>query len=250
MKLKDQVAIVTGGAGGLGTGICDTLAEEGANVAIVVNKNVKGGRALAENIEKKYGKIPIVIQADVSVSSEVRAAVAQVYERWGEINILVNNAGIASVSKLEHISEEEWDHVINVNLKGHFLCSQAVIPHLKKKKCGKIINMGSLNAKNGGIITGGVYASSKGAIHSFTFALAKELAPYGICVNAVAPGPIDTEMIRAYPADKVNRMLENIPLKRIGKVKEVAKTIAFLASRDADHITGEVIDINGGSWTD
>ena len=249
MKLKDQVAIVTGGAGGLGAGICETLAGEGADVAIVVNKNIKGGRALAGDIEKKYGKLPIVIQADVSVSSEVREAVAQVHDRWGKIDILVNNAGIATVSKIEHISEEEWDHVINVNLKGHFLFSQAVIPHLKKKG-GKIINMGSLNAKNGGIITGGVYASSKGAIHSFTFALAKELAPYGICVNAVAPGPIDTEMIRAYPAEKVNRMLENIPLKRIGKVSEVAKTIAFLASRDADYITGEVIDINGGSWTD
>ena len=250
MRLKDQVAIVTGGAGGLGAGICDSLAEEGANVVIAVNQNVQGGRALSESIEQKYGKIPLVIKADVSVSSEVKAMVAQVYDRWGKINVLVNNAGIASVSRIEHISEEEWDRVIGVNLKGHFLCSQAVIPYLKEQKHSKIINMGSLNAKNGGIITGGVYASSKGAIHSFTFALAKELAPYGICVNAVAPGPIDTEMIRAYPAEKVSKMLENIPLKRIGKVKEVARTIVFLASRDANYITGEVIDINGGAWTD
>ncbi len=110
--------------------------------------------------------------------------------------------------------------------------------------------MGSLNAKNGGTIAGGAYASSKGAIHSFTFALAKELAHYGICVNAVAPGPIDTDMIGAYPVDKVRAMVEHIPLKRMGSVNEVAKTIVFLASHDADYIIGEVIDINGGLWTD
>jgi len=110
--------------------------------------------------------------------------------------------------------------------------------------------MGSLNAKNGGIITGGVYASSKGAVYSFPFALAKELTTYGICVNAVTPGPVDMEMIRAFSAEKVSRMLENIPMKRTGKMKEVARTIVFLSYRDADYIIGEVIDINGGSWID
>jgi NAD(P)-dependent dehydrogenase (short-subunit alcohol dehydrogenase family) len=176
--------------------------------------------------------------------------VSEVADRWGRIDILVNNAGISTVSRIEHMSETEWDHVLGVNLKGHFLCSQAVIPFLKEQQHGKIINMGSLNAKNGGVITGGAYASSKGAVHSFTFALSKELAPYGICVNAVAPGPIDTDMIRAYPEEKMRSLLGNIPLKRLGSVDEVAKTIVFLASRDADYITGEVIDINGGSWTD
>ena len=250
MRLRDRVAIVTGGAGGIGEGICRAFAEEGANVAIGVNQNEEKGRALAASIEKTYGHAALAIKADVSNAGEVNAMVSEVNARWGKIDILVNNAGIATVSRIEHMSEAEWDHVIQVNLKGHFLCSQAVIPFLKKQKHGKIINMGSLNAKNGGTITGGAYASSKGAIHSFTFALAKELAPYGICVNAVAPGPIDTEMISALPRDKVRAMVEHIPLKRMGSASEVAKTIVFLASADADYIIGEVIDINGGLWTD
>ena len=121
---------------------------------------------------------------------------------------------------------------------------------MRQQRFGKIINMGSLVAKNGGIISGGVYATSKGAIHSFTYVLAKELAPYGITVNAVAPGPINTEMIKRMPDEKVKIMIANIPLRRFGHVSEVAGTIVFLASSAADYITGEVIDINGGAYTD
>jgi 3-oxoacyl-[acyl-carrier protein] reductase len=251
MRLLDRVAIVTGGAGGLGTGICTALAEEGARVAIVVNSNVEGGHRLAEDIEKKCQRETLVIKADVCRSQEVKDMVEAVYRRWQKIDILVNNAGITSAKKIEEISEEEWDRVIEVNLKGHFLCAKQVIPYMKKQGSGKIINMGSLIGKNGGIISGGVYGTSKGAIHSFTFTLAKELAPYGINVNAVAPGPIYTEMIRAMPPDRVKHMIENvIPLRRFGKTEEVGKTIAFLASNDADFITGEVVDINGGAYTD
>ena len=174
MRLNDRVAIVTGGTGGIGTGICRAFAEEGANVAIVDQKNIDSGRTLAANIEKTHGRAALSIKADVSNISEVRAMVSEVAARWGKIDILVNNAGISTVSRIEHMDEAEWDHVIKVNLKSHFLCSQAVIPFLKQQKHGKIINMGSLNAKNGGVITGGAYASSKGAVHSFTFALSKE----------------------------------------------------------------------------
>ena len=251
MRLLDRVAIVTGGAGGLGTGICMAMAEDGAKVAIVVNSNLAGGHRLAADIQKIYGTETMVIKADVSRSQEVRDMVEAVYRRWSKIDILVNNAGLTSLKKIEEISEEEWDHVIEVNVKGHFLCAQNVIPYMKKQGSGKIINMGSLIGKNGGIISGGVYGTSKGAIHSFTFALAKELAPFGIHVNAVAPGPIYTEMTKNMPPEKVKHMIENIiPLKRFGTTKEVGKTIAFLASSDADFITGEVIDINGGAYTD
>jgi 3-oxoacyl-[acyl-carrier protein] reductase len=250
MRLKDKVAIVTGGAGGIGTGICSAFAQEGAKVAIVDQKNTETGYALAAKIEEKYGRPVVFIKTDVTNISDVQAMVHAVADQYGRIDILVNNAGISTVSKIEHMSEEEWDRVIDVNLKGHFLCSQAVIPFLKKQPHSRIVNMGSLNAKNGGVITGGAYASSKGAVHSFTFALSKELSAYGINVNAVAPGPIDTDMIRAYPEEKVSSMSAHIPLKRLGSVKEVAKTIVFLASRDAEYITGEVIDINGGVWTD
>ena len=250
MRLRDRVAIVTGGAGGLGAGICRALAEEGGRVAIVVNKNLEGGKALAKEIETGQGTKSLVIRADVSNANDVKKMVQTVYQEWERIDILVNNAGVTTLKKIEEISETEWDHVLNVNLKGHFLCAQNVIPYMKSQCYGKIINMGSLIGKNGGIISGGAYAASKGAIHSFTFALAKELAPYGISVNAVAPGPIYTEMIRQMPPEKVKAMIDNIPLKRFGQVDEVAKTIVFLASDDANYITGEVIDINGGLYTD
>lgn len=251
MRLLNKVAIVTGGAGGLGKGICMALAEEGAKVAIIVNKNLEGGYQLAKDIWEKHQTETLVVKANVTSAQEVKEMVDTVYRRWGRIDILVNNAGITTLKKIEEINEEEWDHVIEVNVKGHFLCAQNVIPYMKRQGYGKIINMGSLIGKNGGIISGGVYATSKGAIHSFTFALAKELAPYGIQVNAVAPGPIYTEMTRSMPAEKIKNMIENIiPLKRFGRAEEVGKTIVFLASNDADYITGEVIDINGGAYTD
>jgi 3-oxoacyl-[acyl-carrier protein] reductase len=249
-RLQDQVAIVTGAAGGLGAGICTALANEGARVAIVVNKNLDGGHRLAKSIEAEHGTVTLVVKADVSNAMEVKEMIDLVHDQWGKIDLLVNNAGITSLKKIEDISEEEWGHVIDVNLKGHFLCAKYVIPHMKQQRSGKIINMGSLVAKNGGIISGGVYATSKGAIHSFTYVLAKELAPYGITVNAVAPGPIYTEMIKSMTKEKVKVMIDNIPLRRFGEVSEVAGTIVFLASSDADYLTGEVIDINGGAYTD
>lgn len=249
-RLADKVAIVTGGAGGLGQSICQSLAEEGANVAIVVNKNVEGGNLLAQTIEQLYNKRPLVLKADVSSSTEVKAMVNDVYNNWGRIDILVNNAGINNLQKIEDIKEEDWDHVMNVNVKGHFLCAQNVIPYMKRNGWGRIINMGSLVGKNGGIISGGVYGTSKGAIHSFTFVLAKELAQYGITVNAVAPGPVATEMTKGMPKDKVQHMIANIPLRRFCRADEVGKAICFLVSEDAAYITGEVLDINGGAYTD
>ncbi len=251
MRLWDRVAIVTGGAGGLGKGICTTLAEEGAKVAVIVNSNLEGGERLAAEINSRYRTETLVWKADVSKPQEVKGMVEAVIRKWNKIDILVNNAGITSLKKIEEISEEEWDHVVNINVKGHFLCAKHVIPHMKKAGRGKIINMGSLIGKNGGVISGGVYGTTKGAIHSFTFVLAKELAPYGINVNAVAPGPIYTEMTKNMPQEKIDYMIQNIiPLKRFGKPEEVGKAVAFLASSDSDFITGEVIDINGGAYTD
>ena len=249
-RLLDRVAMVTGGAGGLGSAICRALAQEGARIAILVNQNLTGGQRLASELKDSYGVEAEAIKADVSQGDQVRAAVAAVRKRWDRLDILVNNAGITTPSKIEEISEEEWDRVVAVNLKGHFLCAQSAIPHLKGSPCGRIINMGSLVAKNGGIISGGVYATTKGAIHSFTYVLAKELAPHRITVNAVAPGPINTEMIQAMPEDKVKLMIDNIPLRRLGRVEEVGQTVAFLASDQAAYITGEVLDINGGAYTD
>jgi NAD(P)-dependent dehydrogenase (short-subunit alcohol dehydrogenase family) len=179
------------------------LAEEGASVAIVVNSNLEGGKRLAEEIKENYKTDTLVLKADVSCRSEVQNMVKVVVDQWNKIDSLINNAGIGNVKKIEEIGEEEWDHVMGINVKRHYLCAHFVIPHMEKLGYGKIINMGSLVAKNGGIISGGAYAASKGAIHSLTFALAKELAPYRINVNAVAPGPIETEMVMSMPRKRL-----------------------------------------------
>jgi 3-oxoacyl-[acyl-carrier protein] reductase len=252
MRLSEKIAIVTGGAGGLGRAICKTFAGGGATVAIVVHSNLEGGLQLSAEIEKKWGKKPLLLKADVSDSRQVREMVDTVYHQWGRIDILVNNAGVLILERVETISEEEWDRVIEVNLKGCFLCAKSVIPYMKRQNNGKIINIGSMTAKNGGTISGAVYSASKGAVHSLTFALAKELTPYHITVNAVAPGPVQTEMLQKanIPAEQITNWKNSIPLKRFAQAEDVAKAVLFLASADANYITGEIIDINGGAHTD
>jgi len=248
--LKDKVAIVTGASGGLGAGIALGLAREGAKVAVVVNSNLEGGQKVVDQIQAEGLAEPLLLKAQVRSKEEVDAMVQAVVEKWGTVHVLMNNAGVTSPDRLSTIGEGEWDRVMGTNMKGSLFCAQAVIPYMKAQGWGRIINMGSLTGKNGGFISGGVYIASKGAIHSFTYALAKELAPFGITVNAVAPGPIDTEMIRKMPKDKVENMLNFIPLHRVGKPEEVAGAVAFLASESAAFITGEILDINGGAYTD
>ena len=248
--LENKIAIVTGASGGLGAGIALGLAREGAKVAIVVNNNMASGEALAQKMVEEKLPQPIVLKAQVADKAQVDEMVRRVVEKWGTVHILMNNAGVTSPQRLSTIDEAEWDRVMNINAKGTLYCSQAVIPYMKQQKWGRIINMGSLTGKNGGFISGGVYIASKGAIHSFTFALAKELAPYNITVNAVAPGPISTDMIAKMPPEKVSAMLDFIPLHRLGTPMEVAGAVNFLASDSAAFITGEVIDINGGAYTD
>ena len=250
MLLENKIALVTGGSGGLGSAICVALAKEGAKVALTVNHNLAKGEAIAKHIRELGFGEAMVLRGQVDNSADVKAIVDAVTDRWGTVDILVNNAGITSPHNVSTISEAEWDKVMCVNVKGHFLFSQAVIPFMKEKGEGRIINMGSLTAKNGGYISGGVYIASKGAIHSLTYAMAKELAPYHITVNAVAPGPIWTDMIEKMPEDAVLEMVERIPLHRVGRPEEVAHAVVFLASPLAGFITGEVLDINGGAHTD
>jgi 3-oxoacyl-[acyl-carrier protein] reductase len=200
---------------------------------------------------QEMGHKSIAIQMSVANAREVNASVQRVLREYGRIDILVNNAGICQVvPSVEEIKEEDWDRVLAVNLKGVFLCAKAVMGIMKKQKAGKIINMGSLAGKVGGIATGAHYAASKAAVMCLTKSLAKELGPYGVHVNAIAPGVIETDMTQMITGGDWQAYLSTIPLGRIGVVDEVAKVALFLASDEASYLTGEIIDVNGGQFMD
>jgi len=248
MQLKEKVAIVTGGAQGIGRVICYTLAEDGANV-VICDINEKAAQATAKGMKyKNLSAIPV--KTDVSCASEVNQMVKDVLDTFGRIDILVNNAGICFLTPLEKISEEEWDRVMDVNLKGTFLCSQAVLRVMMTQKSGKIVNITSIAGKVGGILTGAHYSASKAGVICLTKSLALRLAPYGINVNAVAAGPLKSQMTDTFPPDKRAKLAQSIPLGGFGKPEDMANAVLFLVSDKAKYITGEILDVNGGLLMD
>lgn len=247
MLLKNKVSVVTGGCGGIGEIIALTLAKEGSKVVIVDN-NIEKGHEIAEKIEN-MGQEALVIKENISDEIQVHNMKEKVLDKFNTIDILVNCAGILTFSSVEETSVEEWDKVLDVNLKGTFLCSQAVIDIMKEKKSGKIVNISSCAAKNWAGRGSVAYAVSKAGVSNFTIYLAKELAEYGINVNAIAPGPTQTKMTtsESYGRDALEKVARNIiPLRRPGKPEDIAKAVLFLASNMADYITGEILDVNGG----
>ena len=248
MKLKDRVAIVTGAARGIGKAVALTLIREGAKVALV-DVERKRLEALKEDIEKKGGQAAAFV-CDITKSSEVLAMVQQALANFGRIDILVNNAGIIRRGTIETVTEEDWDQVIAVNLKGTFNCSKAVVETMKKQRYGKIINVSSIAGKMGDITSAPGYGPSKAGIDALTKTLARQLAPYGINVNGVAPHAIETEMSAQWSEERRNEIIASIPLGRLGKPEDVAEAVLFLASDQASFITGEILDVNGGAWMD
>ncbi|TET27331.1 SDR family oxidoreductase [Candidatus Aerophobetes bacterium] len=248
MRLKDKVAVVTGGGRGLGRSICLALAREGSSV-VVSDIDVQSAKKVACEV-KEIGSEALAIRTDVTSGKEVDALMEAAAEDSGRVDILVNNAGICWVGKVEEMSEQDWDRVMAVNLKGTFLCSKAVIKFMKGKGWGRIVNMASAAGKTGGLLVGANYSVSKAGVICFTKSLAKELAPYGITVNAVAPGLIDTDMTRSFPKGAVASTLKSLPLGRMGSSEDVARAVLFLISEDAGYITGEILDVNGGMVMD
>lgn len=248
MKLKDRVAIVTGAARGIGKAVALTLIREGAKVALV-DVERKRLEALKEDIEKKGGQAAAFV-CDITKSSEVLAMVQQALANFGRIDILVNNAGIIRRGTIETVTEEDWDQVIAVNLKGTFNCSKAVVETMKKQRYGKIINVSSIAGKMGDITSAPGYGPSKAGIDALTKTLARQLAPYGINVNGVAPHAIETEMSAQWSEERRKEIIASIPLGRLGKPEDVAEAVLFLASDQASFITGEILDVNGGAWMD
>jgi len=248
MKLRGEVAIVTGGGAGIGKAIALAMGQEGADVA-VWDVNEPQAEEVAAMI-RQMGQKSMSFGVDVSIAQEVHGAAQRVGKELGRIDILVNNAGICQVTPVDQIGEKEWDRMFAVNVKGVFLCSQAVMGIMMKQKSGKIINLGSVAGKVGGIASGAHYAASKAAVMCFTKSLARFLGPHGVRVNALAPGVIETDMTRMITGGDWRNFLAAIPLARIGDVKEVAKVAVFLASDDSSYLAGEIIDINGGQFMD
>jgi 3-oxoacyl-[acyl-carrier protein] reductase len=248
MKFEGKVALVTGAARGIGEAIALKLAQEGADV-IVVDVDLEGAQQVAREIEG-LGRKAEAVQADVSQREAVHRLVSEAISVFGKIDILVNNAGIIRRGTFLDHDPQDWDKVLSVNLGGTFNCAKEVVPLMVKQGGGKIINISSVVGKMGDIASAPSYGTSKGAMNTFTKSLARELAPYGINVNAVAPHAIETDMSREWPDEKRRQIVEAIPLKRLGKPEEVAEVVAFLASDGAGFITGQILDVNGGYLMD
>ncbi len=245
--MTGRVALVTGASTGIGRWAAVAIAECGASVAVNYNKNLAGAEETKRMIEAVGGKA-IIIQADVSTKAGAHALTDAALSQLGAIDILVNNAGdLMQRCSLQDFSEELWDRVMNLNLKSVLLCSQTVMTEMIARRSGVIINVGSIAGHNGGGPGAGVYATAKAAVHCLTKALAKELAPHGIRVNAVAPGVIDTPFHeRMSTPEMIQQFVNAIPMKRTGTSEECGRVIAFLASDAAAYIQGEMIEINGG----
>jgi len=244
MELDGRVAVVTGSSRGIGRAVAMELARRGASIVVNYSGNSEAAGETASAVLEK-GVDAMVFKADVSDQNQVNDMIKQVLEKYGRIDILVNNAGIAKDNLLPRLREEDWDAVINVNLKGAYNCAKAVLRPMLKARRGRIINISSVVG-----ITGNAgqanYAAAKAGLLGFTKSLARELGSRSITVNAVAPGYITTEMTAGLAEENKTQLLAGIPLGRLGAPEEVAAAVAFLAGETAGYITGQLLVVDGG----
>jgi 3-oxoacyl-[acyl-carrier protein] reductase len=247
LALTGKVALVTGASSGIGAATASLLAELGARVAIGYNSNKEGAELVRSQITSAGGEATIC-QADVAQAAGIELLVTRVVSTLGPIDILVNNAGsLLERLPILKLTEARWDAVMDLNLKSAVLCSQAVAESMILRRSGAIINIGSIAGRNGGGPGAGPYAVAKGGLVTFTKSLAKELAPYGVRVNCVSPGVIDTPFHETFSTpEMMSNFVKAIPLGRVGTPMECAKVIAFLASEAAGYVVGETIEVNGG----
>ena len=244
MLLASRTAFITGGGSGIGRAIARVLAENGARVA-VADVNLEAAQQVTEEIREAGGEA-VAVHTDVTCPESVSAAVESTVGAFGGIDILVNNAGICPMRAFEQISLEEWTRVVAINLTGVFICTQAVIPYLRRSKHGRIINIGSLAGRTGGILAPAHYAATKAGMIGLTKVLASTVARYGVTANCIAPGTTDTPLTAEWDPQLREHILQKVPLGRLGSPEDVAAAALYLASDGASWVTGATLDVNGG----
>jgi len=245
LELQGKVALVTGAAQGIGKAIALLLAQKGADI-VISDINLEKAEETAREIET-VGRRAMAVRANVAVLIEVEMMVQAIIDRFSQIDILVNNAGIARDKLLLRMTEQEWDMVLDVNLKGTFNCTKAVIRHMSKQRSGKIVNIASVVGEMGNAGQAN-YSASKAGVIGFTKTIAREFASRGINVNAVAPGYIVTPMTDFLPEKAKEELKRMIPMERLGQPEDVAQSVFFLVSETSSYITGQIINVNGGIY--
>ena len=243
-ELAGTYAVVTGAAGGIGSSVVTHFASEGVSGIAVSDVDFEKAKAVCQKAEAAGKCRCVPVKTDVSAGSDIENLFAIALKEFGTVDILINSAGICTVASIEEIGEAQWDAVMDINLRGTYLCCREALKIMKKNRHGKMVNISSIGGKIGGMATGVNYITSKGGIITLTMAMAKAAGSYNINVNAVAPGFIDTEMTKGFTHFDVDL----VPLHRIGKPEDVADVIVFLASERSRYITGATIDINGGVY--
>ncbi len=245
--LEGKVALVTGASRGIGAAIARELAEYGATLALNYARGAEAAENVAEEVRVngKVGEV-MTVGADVSDLDQVRSMIEQIWQRFGRLDILINNAGITRDRTFRKLTPEDWHEVIDTDLNGVFYCIHAAMPHLIEQGHGQIVNISSIVAQMGNVGQAN-YAAAKGGLFSFSKTLALEWARYNITVNCIAPGFIDTDMLAKVPENYREQIRNSIPLKRFGKPEDIAKAVRFLCT-DAEYITGQVIAVNGGMY--
>jgi 3-oxoacyl-[acyl-carrier protein] reductase len=245
LKLEGKVALVTGAAQGIGKAVVLLLARNGADI-VVSDINLEKAGETAREIEAT-GRRAMPIKVDVANSGDVERMVQTILEQFGQIDILINNAGIARDKLILRMTEEDWDAVLDINLKGTFNCTKAVVKHMSKQRSGKIVNIASVVGEMGNAGQAN-YSASKAGVIGFTKTIAREFAQRGINVNAIAPGYIQTPMTEALPEKAKDELKRMIPMERLGQPEDVAGAVLFLVSEAASYITGHVLNVNGGIY--
>ena len=235
LGLTGKSALITSAAGGIGSAVAQLLTEEGARVAVA-------------DLRAPDVDCAASVALDVTSEESVQAAVAEVERRLGRIDILVNCAGIYRIGQLADVDPAAWDELMTINLRGTYLTCRAVLPGMLERGAGSIVNLSSISGRTKSTLAAPSYVASKAGVIGLTMALASQSAPLGVRVNAVAPGPVDTEMIRGLPDELKPGLLATIPLGRLATARGIAQAIAFLASDAASHVTGETLNVNGGAF--